>query len=314
MSHGCRWHKLTIAAIVAVLGLAATSAKAQNGEMAPNTGNISLSAGVDFTSEYFFRGIYQGPTQDTGVIVQPYLDVAIDVAEVDRYGIGAVSVYFGTWNSLATETEDGSDTGGADDVWYEADWYVGTAIDLPANLTLDLSYTVLYNPAGGDIFAEEIGVGLAYDDSEMWGQMFGREFGGLQPYVHLAFETNGASDGFEGRGIYLELGVEPSFTIVESETAPVDLAIPVTAGFSPDGRYYEADTDGDGLVDEDDEFGFVDVGLVASMPLTFVPADYGSWSASAGVHFLFLGDGAEALDETQEDFHVLGTFGIAMEY
>ncbi len=302
MSHGCRWHKLTIAAIVAVLGLAATSAKAQNGEMDPNTGNISLSAGVDFTNEYFFRGIYQGPTQDTGIVVQPYLDVSIGVTEM-------VSVYFGTWNSLATDTDDGM---GGDDVWYEADWYVGTAIDLPANLTLDLSYTVLYGPAGGDIFAEEIGVGLAYDDSEMWGEMFGQEFGGLQPYIHLAFETDGASDGVEGEGIYLELGIEPSFTIVQSETAPVDLSIPVTAGFGLD-EYYQSDLDGDGQFD-DEEFGFVDVGVVASMPLTFVPADYGSWSASAGVHFLFLGDGGEALDETQEDFHLLGTFGIAMEY
>jgi len=296
-----------------VLGTAGFSSAAEEMEAAgPNTGKISLSGGVDFTNEYFFRGIYQGPGNDEGVIVQPYLDVNVEITDW-------MSVYFGTWNSLQTDTQGTG--GGTDEVWYEADWYVGTSIALPANFSLAAGYTVLYGPSSAGIFSEEFNVSLAYDDSELWGDKLP---GGVQPYVNVVIETDGASDGVEGEGVYVELGIEPSFTIVESEKTPITLSIPMTVGLSAS-DYYEFDANGDGDLDdagdEDDTFGFFDIGVVASMPLSFIPSDYGAWSASAGVHFLFLGDSNEARDEfvgtipgNGDDFHVLYTFGVGFEY
>jgi hypothetical protein len=82
-------------------------------------------------------------------------------------------------------------------------------------------------------------------------------------------------------------------------------------------NYYEFVDPSTGTL-EDDTFGYFDVGLVASVPLSFIPSDYGSWSASAGVHFLFLGDTTEHADEggssARDDFHLIGTFGISFAY
>lgn len=292
---------IAAALVLGTAGFASAAEEMAEAPAGPNLGKISLSGGVDFTNEYFFRGIYQGTGNDEGLIIQPYLDVSAELTDW-------LSVYVGTWNSLRTSNGDttGATADGTDEVWYEADWYFGASVTLPANFTFDVSYIILYGPSGGDIFAEEVDLSLAYDDSAFWGD----NFDGLQPYVTVAIETDGASDGLEGEGIYYEVGIEPSFTILESETMPVTLSIPVTAGFGTD--YYEV-VNAAGNV-EDDNFGFLDIGVVASVPLSFIPSDYGSWSASVGIHGLFLGDTAEQIDETGDDFHIIGTAGISFEY
>ncbi|QNN21291.1 hypothetical protein HED60_03070 [Planctomycetales bacterium ZRK34] len=296
-----RGFAMTLIAAALVLGTAGFTSAAEEmmeAPAGPNLGKISLSGGVDFTNEYFFRGIYQGTGNDEGVIIQPYLDVSAELTDW-------LSVYVGTWNSLQTDSDDNNT--GSDETWYEADWYFGASIALPANFSFDVSYIILYGPSSAGIFAEEIDLSLAYDDSALWGD----NFDGLQPYVTVAFETDGASDGIEGEGVYYEVGIEPSFTVLESETMPVTLSIPMTAGFGSD--YYEWANPVTGNVEED-EFGYFDIGLVASVPLSFIPSEYGAWSASVGVHGLFLGDTAEKIDETGDDFHVIGTFGIGFEY
>ena len=49
------------------------------------------------------------------------------------------------------------------------------------------------------------------------------------------------------------------------------------------------------------------------MPLSFIPAAYGTWEIHAGVHFLFLGDNLEAVNHG-DSFEAVGTFGISMTY
>jgi len=202
----------------------------------------------------------------------------------------------GTWNSV----QDAS----AGDQWYESDFYVGASYALSECLSVDASYIWLYGPSNGvGEFAQEIDLSVAYDDSGMWGD----GFDGLQPYVLVAIETSGGSDGigYNGKGIYYELGIAPSFTVVDSATSPITLTIPLTLGLGSD--YYQISTT------DDDSFGFVDAGLDFSMPLSFVPAQFGSWEAAAGVHFLFLGDNTEAMNNG-DDFEIIGTFGISMSY
>ena len=64
----------------------------------PNTGRLSISAGVDWTSAYFFRGIKQ-ETED--LILQPYGELGVKL--VDQAGaLTALTVTGGFWNSLHT--------------------------------------------------------------------------------------------------------------------------------------------------------------------------------------------------------------------
>ena len=297
---------MCMCAIFAALVSSPVMAQEEGIAAGPNTGAVSFNLGVDFTTAYYYRGIAQ---QNQGLIYQPYADVSFQLTD-------ALSVYLGTWNSVHSNTGAGTDG-----QWYESDFFVGASFALSECLTADLSYIWLNAPANttADEFAQEINLALSYDDSALWGD----SFDGLQPHVLVAFETSGGSDGIGGghsKGIYYELGIAPSFVVVDSASHPITLTVPVTLGLGSD--YYEI---GAGATLNDDTFGYVDAGLEFSMPLSCIPAQFGSWSVTTGVHFLFLGDNAEAMNSSAgtlgglgigggNDFEVIGTFGIGMSY
>ncbi len=296
----------TVALLALVLAISPAMAQEEAATIAgPNTGKVSFNLGADITTQYVFRGINQ---EDQGLIFQPYADATINlIDEGDNGFIKNLDFYFGTWNSVHSQ-----DTGGTD-AWYEADYFVGFSFGLTDTLSADISYIVLDSPnnSGLTVFAQEIDLALAYDDSALWNGLC-EDFGGLQPYFLVAFEVDGGSDGQGGgfnQGTYFEFGIAPSCVVLQSETTPITLTVPVTLGLGSD--YYEVTT-ATGSID-DDTFGFVDIGLDFSMPLTWVPADYGSWELSTGVHFLFLGDNTETINNG-DGFEVIGTVGISMSY
>ncbi len=323
MTHGrngdARLGRIGLAAVFAAALTLSTFSTARAQEDAPvNTGAVSLAGGVDFVSQYWFRGIAQ---ENQGFIAQPYIEVGLNMAPV---GMDWLDLYGGVWNSIHSNsfiadtttppdgTNEGDQTG-----FFETDWYVGASFALPAGFALDVAYVSLLGPAFGDIFAEEIDITLSFDDSGLWGEPM-EGWTGFAPYIMVVRETGGGSDalGPGGElGTYLEFGVAPGFTILPSEDMPVDLTIPVTLGFSLD-DYYE---DGTG---DDEAFGFVDFGAEVSTPLSFMPQEFGSWSAYAGVHAIVLGDSTQEISGPNQfgvigedsDVEVYGVFGISMEY
>jgi hypothetical protein len=46
---------------------------------------------------------------------------------------------------------------------------------------------------------------------------------------------------------------------------------------------------------KDETFGFADLGLAADIPLKFMPARYGKWTFTTGVHVLWLGSNSKRL-------------------
>ncbi|MEX1017251.1 MAG: TorF family putative porin [Phycisphaeraceae bacterium] len=293
MSNGRKWTGLClVAGAAAVVGFASPAAtQAQDDVPAVNTGAISLELGADVVTEYWFRGIGQ---ENQGFIFQPYAEINVDLGEV---GGLEPTFYAGTWNSF-------HDRG---DRWFEADFYAGLVAEVADGLTLDVGYINYRAPDSATTLAQEIAVGVAYDDEEL---MEGYGLFGLNPRALLAFEFQGAASGPD-EGIYLELGIAPEFAVVPEGDFPVTLSIPVTAGFSLDDYYQDASGD-------DSTFGFVDVGVVAGVPLRFMPREYGDWSASAGVHGLWLGDTNQDISEMagtgDDSFNIYGTVGISMTY
>jgi len=321
MTHGRRFGLLAIAGLFAA-GATFSTAQAQEG---PNTGAISLSASLDWTNEYWFRGI---PQEDQGLILQPGLDVGVALWSNDEYSVDA---YIGTWNSIHLENPTGTKPTAANpnrdqDAWYEADWYAGFSFGLPMNLWLDVSYVTLYGPNSGGNFAEEIDVAFGLDDADLWGDTGIPGWTGLQPYALFAFETDAGSDNATAlattdggnSGTYLELGISPGFTLIDSEDYPIDLSIPIVLGLGL-ADYYEY-VDATAGTDEDDAFGFVQVGAVASMPLSAVPAEYGSWSVWAGVHVIILNEDYienainPGFSSGYDEVRIVGNVGIGMEY
>ena len=296
-----------VAGAVALSAMLISPTVATAQEEGPNLGNVYMNAGSDIVTQYYYRGIFQ---ENEGLIAQPYLDFGMTLIDNDDFSF---DVYTGFWNSLHTGPS-GSGAAGAtrNDPWFEVDWFFGVAMGF-GDISLDVSYVNLYGPNTGASFAEEINIGLSYDDSDLI-----EGFPALAPYVLLAIEVDGGSDYaaagvFQQEGTYLELGIEPSFTIVESEDYPVELSIPVVLGLSLDDYYQDA-------TGSDEAFGFVSVGLGISIPLSFVPAEYGEWSFGAGVDFMFLGNNLEANNTTTAaysgagDFEVVGTWGVSMSY
>ena len=149
----------------------------------------------------------------------------------------------------------------------------------------------------------------------------------VAPYILVAGETSGGADGassFGGsRGIYMELGVDPGYTVDFTKNWSARFHLPFVLGLSLD-KYYEVAT-GTGVRDK--TFGYADLGVAADIPLKFMPARFGKWTFSSGVHMLWLGSNTKllagpssynalnALNVTGgKGFEVWGVTGVKIEY
>ena len=260
----------------------------------PNTGKVSMSSGFDITSVYFFRGILQ---EDQGIIFQPWLDATVSVTD-------NVDVTFGIWNSFH-DAQTGAASNGTDpDSWYEADLSIGASMAVAENCSIGLKYVAITSPNDAFNTVHELVLSLSHDDSSAWdGTCF--EGSGLQPSVTIVKEMQNSTFGPD-EGVYLELGVSPSFTLVDSQDYPITLSVPVTVGLSVT-DYYGSPTN-------DPNFGFFDIGVDLSMPLSAIPADFGSWEISTGLHYLYLSENTELANANGDDSEFIFTFGLSMGY
>lgn len=267
----------------------------------PNAGNISFSAGLDITNAYFFRGIIQ---EDQGFIAQSWLDATFKLSDT-------VDLTAGIWNSMHDMKTGAVRTDGTGvDWWYEADLYLGLSFAVADECSLGLTYTAYTSPNDAFTTIHELAISGSHDDADDWDDTF-LEGSGLQPSVTIAFELDGQADGASNEGIYLELAIEPSFTLIDSQDQPVTLAIPVTIGLSL-GDYYEDPLSPGGA--DDSNFGYLDIGAVLSTPLNVIPSDYGTWEASLGLHYLFLSESTENINANGDDSEFILSLGISMGY
>jgi hypothetical protein len=252
---------------------------------------ISFTAGADVTTAYLFRGILQ---EREGVIVPPFAEFGVN-AYTGTGGVRSLDIAAGWWNSLHS-----GPTGrqGPASAWYEADFYTTFTLALAGGWEPGATYTAYTSPNGAFSTVNELALTLGYDDSRLGGFA-------MSPTALVAFELDGQADGGHHRGVYLELGVEPGATLIESERYPVSLAFPMKLGLSL--KNYHEGPQGDHT------FGFFSAGLTGSTPLAFMPAGLGSWTAQAGVSVLFLGDSLAALNHGNA-VKPIGTFGIRFSY
>ena len=260
----------------------------------PNSGRLSVSGGVDFTTAYFFRGYMQ---EDNGFITQPYANLyAKLIAEEDVQ----LTAYVGTWNSIHSE-DTLSNPGGGPDAWYESDFLAG--IDyISGPFTLGLVYTAYTYPNGAFETVQELGLKLTLDDTEVMEDRIGFA---LKPYVAVYAETG---DGNGSEDWYGELGINPGiYTFNEEGRYPVALTVPVSVGLSLKDYYLDADGDEEFL-------GFISAGVTASVPLPFIPSDFGSWNLVGNFTYLYLAsDGLQAVNGGDEN-EFIGKLGIAFAY
>jgi hypothetical protein len=257
---------------------------------AANTGRISLTAGLDFASAYFFRGIFQ---EDEGLVTWPAFDVGVTLAQGDG-ALSKVAVNVGLWNSLHTGPS-GSD-GPADDPWYEADFYTSLTFAFSGGFTVSPIYTAYTSPNKRFGTVKELAVKFSYADAEALGKF------AMSPYALMAFELEGNADGGAHSGKYLELGIAPGLPLAGGKAS---LTFPVKLGLSMS-DYYEG-------ASGNDTFGYFDVGVAGSVPLSFIGKQYGAWSLRGAVDVLAFGDNMKALHH-DDGSAVVAQFGIGLSY
>lgn len=263
-------------------------AAAQTAPEEPSAKRVTTSAGLDFASAYMFRGIYQ---EDHGVIVPPFVDVGVLLYQ-GRGALSSITANGGIWNSLHSGPS-GNDGRGSP--WYEADYY-GAVTFTMGRWKPGALFTSYTSPNDAFRTVHELAAVLAYDDSAS-------PFP-LSPKVTLAFELHGQADGGARQGTYLELAARPTVKLIDARRYPVSLAIPLKLGLSVR-DYYEGPA-------VNNHFGYFDTGLIASVPLAFMPAGT-SWEVHGGVDFLWLGDNLRLLNRTDSTKPV-GVLGLSVTY
>lgn len=264
---------------------------------ATNNGKVAFSVGSDFTTAYFFRGILQ---ERDGFIWQPYGGITFKLAEDIGYGvIDNIDFSLGTWNSIQSN-QTGATSAPAN--WYESDVLVGFTMGLWGFVSTNITYAAYTFPNGAYSVVQELDWTTTFNDSELLGPF------ALNPSMLWAFEVDSTAFGDTNQeGIYLGLGVKPGVVLFEEAEYPLTLALPLTVGLSVS-NYYDEGPGGD-----NDTFGYFDGGIVASVPLSFISSDYGSWSASASFDVLAL-SGTLARANRGDGTFFVGKGGIAFSY
>lgn len=293
MQFASRWRRALGGFVLAGVALAVQPAWA-----GPNSGKISFTFGTDFTTAYFFRGILQ---ERYGLIMQPYGEVNVPfyTAEEDDPGpFTYVGGFGGIWLSWQSEKTLADDSGPSN--LYETDYYGGLKFTLWKYLDLKTTYYAYTFPNGSFPTAQEVTLGAALNDSEWLGAF------AVYPSVLFAIETDNTAFGTE-EGQYVGIGFRPTYTVDAIENYPISLAMPCTIGLGLD-NYYEIDEDMN-----EDNFGYFQGGFTASVPLAFIPEDFGAWSVSAGVSVYTFGRNLDAANQGQDPW-VVGTWGFSMAY
>jgi hypothetical protein len=291
-----------VAAVAVMLGAGGARAAeeqkpAAEEEKAPNTGRVSLTAGVDFPTDYYFRGILQ---EDHDYIVQPYGEVTFKLLE-SKGPLTGVALTLGSWNSLHGGPTGTSGPNADPKIWYESDFYTKVTTTWFEDLTAGVVYTAYMSPNDRFQTVQELGLGLSYNDAKLLGPF------ALNPSLFAGFEMKGQADAGLHRGGYLQVGIAPGVTLFEKGPVPVSVSLPLQVGLSLY-DYYEFGTG------NDDTFGFFSGGPAISVPLKFIPAAFGSWQLKGSLTWLHLGsDNLKNVNNGDRD-EVIGSVGIAFTY
>jgi len=274
-------------AVGVVLSISASApALAQIAANDPNPGALTFTGALDVPSVYVFRGIVQeaGPR----LTLWPAGDIGLALFAGEG-GLKRVGVNLGVWNSLQTGSS-GTD-GPSRRLHYEEDFHARLSLGLGGGLTVAAGYMARTSPNNMFPTVKEFHVNVSRAH-------------GLAPYGFLATELSdrGQADLGQSRGTYLELGMGPTWSAANGR---LSLTAPVRLGLSL-GDYYELDG-------TDHRFGFFSIGAQLTIPLTGLPARFGSWNIHGGADLLRLGATTKAAN-AGEGTKVVARVGVGLAY
>lgn len=279
---------LFLAASALVCSLAAAPAGIRSAHaQAEKAPPFSLSAGVDFPTAYYFRGVLQ---QDEGLITQPYANLYWNMYKGKDLSI---TPWAGVWNSFHEEKGRGNKN------YYEIDYLAGVDFGV-GPVTITPGYTLYHYPS--DVFKDihEVQLKVSFDDSALI-KVTKFPFA-LKPYIMYAWETN---DKGGTEDAYFEIGLRPSFE-GKIGAVPFTFGVPVTVGFSGDDYYFNKNG-------KETTLGYVSVAGTASIPLPF-PKGFGEWSLNLRVEYLYFDAHSARSASNNHGTDVIGMVGLSVSF
>jgi hypothetical protein len=250
--------------------------------------NVLLS--IDFANEYVTpRGMI---VRDRGLTYQPLLLVFINCYKGDGF-INSFQIVGGVWNDLGTSSVSIHPPFGSDpkSPWTELDPIGGISIGFAKNFKLEVTYTAFIEQILDIGPSHHLFAKLSYDDSEYfhgfgfhpyfmyWQELDNKATDADVPFAVFGPSPTSGRHAQPGSSFYLEVGITPGYTFKNlgglTLEAPCRLLLPNNRFY---GEYYTSSpTIGIGLFE---------VGAKATMPLNFMPAHFGHWSAHFGARYM----------------------------
>lgn len=193
---------------------------------------------------------------------------------------GNTSIVAGVWNDI---NSDGAKYAMPSKVgaWNEFDYFVGLNWQATQALKLGVSYVVFLSPPG--VFETEHNVEFSASYKDPYS---------LNPYLKVFWAVGGDSTvvlGRRGDTFDVEIGAAPSYTF---KSSGVTISAPTWITVGPSSYWcdsnagaamFAASIKGRGCADSN--FGVFSTGLKASIPITAIGRQYGSWSFNTGVQY-----------------------------
>ena len=273
----------------AVLSAAATAAVAPlQAEDAPS--RVHALVNVEVANEYVTpRGML---VRDKGLTIQPLFLTFINLYKGDSF-INDVTLVGGVWNDLGTSGVSVHGPYGSlpKTPWTEIDPIGGFSFGLGKNFKLDITYTAFAEQILDIGTSHHVETKLSFNDTDYLGAF------ALHPYVSYWQELDHkATDAALPGGViglppvnksanhpapdssyYFDVGIAPGYAFKDFYGLKIEAP---TRMLLPDERFY-----GD-FYAKSSVIGLVETGLKASIPLNFMPAGYGHWSAHAGFKYI----------------------------
>lgn len=273
---------LAAMALTAALITAPATAHEVEGEHPPVEEELAISAavGADYNTHFILYGYdiwAAGDDWDQGTF-NPFAEFTVDFEAFTFTG--------GTWWDVNDNAE--SSIGGD---LQEVDVYAIIGFDID-KFSFGIGYQEWYYASQTE---EVFDVSVSYDDSELLG-----DFAMTPTFVAHKLMSGGDIPGVRDSGWAYVFSVEPGFTLIESETYPVDISFPAAVGFG-DSDYYA-----------DSGYAWSTIGVAMAMPLHFIPNKYGDWTFGAALKYYHTDD--EAIPVNPEDEFVTGTVGVAASF
>ncbi|WP_206605744.1 hypothetical protein [Rhodoblastus sphagnicola] len=236
---------------------------------------FSWDAGVLLTNYYVERGVF---ISKKGAVFEPYGDLYYKLYQGGGV-INSVTAGIGYWASLTTAGVPASAnyTGFQRD-FTEIDLIPSFAIQFADRFTLTAKYNHYASPSHGYGPGNWVNATLAYDDTGLTVANFS-----VQPYLNVLYELPGQShSGLQPNAWYFEPGVSPNYTFFTGSKYPINFAIPIAFGLGS--KFYAGQS-----------YGYFAGGPQISIPLSFIPDQYGKWNASLAYKYWNLGTTTAAI-------------------